>query len=286
MATTGYLQNTDAPQDKSPIEVQPKTDLWNWFLSTYDRKYNANKYMVNADGTTISYKNQPVLILPSENGSITEGSILLESEYKTRIRAMSRQDRKKLQEDLKKAGYLAPDYIANGLLDTNEAFLDAAMNLARTVSSENYAIAQDPDALKAGRKPVSTDDYIALMSKSQSGYSRVSTQKSITSFSDADSRGLLESFYGDALGRRPTDLEVSKFKKAINLAAKSNPDVTTTVAGTLGSSSTSKNGYSAADAQLSARKMAESEVGAAGYTSSTKYMDTFMKVLNQGRSEF
>lgn len=272
-----YNDNTTTGDDSS---------LWSWLLEQQKRTRGANRFMPEADGTVINWKNNPYLVLPGEDGKITENSILKEADYILRLRSMSMKNRKVFQQQLKSAGYLAPDYIANGLLDTDNAFLSAAVGLARTVSAENFAIATDEAQPWLKRKPISTDDYIKMMSGRKAGYSRTSVQKSVSSFTSGESRGILESFYGDALGRRPTEAEVKKFQKAINIAAKSNPNVTTTVSGENSSTSTSKEGYSQADAELKARNMAESQVGAAGYISSTKYMDTFMKVLNQGRSEF
>lgn len=255
------------------------SDLWSWVVQQQNQTRRADKFVVNDDGSTVKWQGQAQLLLPDADGKITQGSVLPETTYIMRLRSMSVKDRKVFQQQLKAAGYLGPDYAANGLLDVDQAFINAALLLARTVSSENYALVTDPNKAYIDRKPVSTDDYLKLMSGKQSGYSRTSVSKNITSFSDAESRGILESFYGDALGRRPTDEEVKKFKKAINVAAKANPDVTTTTAGTFGSSSVSKSGYSQADAQLKARNIAEKQVGAAGYISSTKYMDAFLNVL-------
>lgn len=275
-----YLDDTNTSTTDATV-----SDLWSWLYDTQQKTREANKFMTLDDGETIKYQGQPTLILPdSKTGAISKDSVQLESTYIMRLRSMPVKDRAKFQQQLKSAGYLAPDYVANGLLDTDRAFISAALLLARTVSAENYAIVMDPASLSSGRKPVSTDDYIKMMSGKQSGYSRISTQKSISSFTDGESRGILESFYGEALGRRPTDAEVAKFKKAINTAAKSNPNVTTTVSGVNSTTSTSKEGYSQADAELSARKMAESQVGAAGHIASTKYMDVFMKTLNEGRN--
>lgn len=255
------------------------SDLWSWLYETQKKKNEANKFMTLDDGTTIRHQGQLALIFPDKEGKVTDNSWMLESTYVMRLRSMSVKDRKVFQQQLKNAGYLGPDYIANGLLDKDNAFIGAALGLARTVSAENYSTIMDPAALSSGKKPVSTDDYLKMMSGKKSGYSRTSVQTSVSSFSDAESRGILESFYGDALGRRPTDAEVAKFKKAINIAAKSNPTVSTTVSGVASTSTTNKEGYNQADAELSARKMAESQVGAAGYISSTKYMDAFLSVL-------
>lgn len=269
------------PTDSNTVSTTDSnlSELWSFVLERQKQAKEGQRFMVNDDGSTIRFGGNAVLLLPGKDGKITDTSVQYETDYLMRLRSMGVKERKALQIQLKNAGYLGRDYIANGLLDVDNAFLNASLLLARSVSAENYAIATDETQPWLKRKPISTDDYIKLMSSQKSGYSRTSTQRSISSFTDGESRSILESFYGEALGRRPSDDEVAKFKKAINNAAKANPNVTTMVSGANTTSTTSKEGYSQADAELSARKMAESQVGAAGYISSTKYMDAFLSVL-------
>ncbi len=272
-------------------DTGPKTqdstmsDLWAYLLEQQKRNKEANRFVLNSDGSVVRYQGNDVLLLPDLNGKITGNSVKYETSYLNELRSMPIKDRKGLQLQLKKAGMLPPGYVANGLLADTD-FLNASLLLARQVSAQNYAVATSESGIPAGVKPMDTNEYLRLAAKQSGGTGGTNIQRNITSFTGAESRGILESFYGDALGRRPTDKEVASFEKALNAAAQRNPTVTTST--TSGDVTTSKStgGFNQADAELKARNMAEKQVGAAGYMSSTKYMDAFMNVLNKGRSEF
>ena len=100
-------------------------------------------------------------------------------------------------------------------------------------------------------------------------YSSTSVSKSFTSFTEAESRGILENFYAEALGRRPSDAEVKKFSKTINNAAKAAPSTSTTTYGTNTTATTQKEGYTQADAELEARTLAESQPESNAFLTST-----------------
>lgn len=281
-----YLPTSnDAP--KTDTTDTTVSDFWAWLLQNQNSTRTAEHFKAT-DDALVRWKGKEVLLLPNEKtGKIDGQSIKYESDYVYALRAMPMKERKQQQLALKKAGLLPPSYVANGLLSDPD-FINASLLLARDVSSQNFAMARDNGALINGNKPMTPTEYLRLAAKQGLGTSgtRTSIQRNVTSFTDAESRGILESFYGEALGRRPTDSEVEKFKKAINTAAQKNASVTTSTTTGDVTTSTSKGGFTQADAELKARNMAESQVGAAGFISSTKYMDSFMNILNKGRSEF
>jgi hypothetical protein len=257
------------------------SDLWAWLLQNQNSTREAEKFKPTDDGL-VRLKGKEVLLLPGADGKITGESVKYESDYLYALRAMPVKERKAKQLALKKAGFLPPGYAANGLLSDPD-FINASLLLARQISSQNFAMARDSGAMIQGRDPMTEDKYLRLAAKQNGGLGGPTVQRNITSFTGAESRGILESFYGEALGRRPTDKEVASFQKAINSAAQKNPTVTTST--TNGDTTTSKSsgGFNQVDAELKARNMAEKEVGAAGYISSTKYMDAFTNALNEGR---
>lgn len=185
---------------------------------------------------------------------------------------------------LKKSGYLPADYIASGYPDSNGKFASALLNIARTVSLDNFA--KFDKAIKSNTmdqlgNPIGMDEYLNRLVTNTGKNTTTSTN--ITTFDSADARNVLEQFYADAVGRRPTDEEVAKFTTAINDAARKKPSVTTTTTDAMGNSvSTGTNGFGQAEASLMARDTAEATPGARGFINSTKYMDAFMQAI-QGK---
>ena len=106
-----------------------------------------------------------------------------------------------------------------------------------------------------------------------------SVSKSYQTYSRNDARALLEQYYGETLGRRPTAKEVKKFHAVLSNAAKKNPNVTKTTYSGSNSSSVSSGGFSQADASMLARQQAEEDPGAANFLNSTKYLDMFMSAI-------
>jgi hypothetical protein len=275
------------PDNNENLKTEDSTvsDLWAWLLQNQKAGREAEKFKPTDDGL-VRWAGKEVLLLPDEKtGKITGESVKYESDYTYALRAMPVKERKAAQIALKKAGFLPANYVANGLLSDPD-FINASLLLARQISSANFAMARDSGAMIQGRDPMTMSEYLRLAAKQSGGLGGTSVQRNITSFTGAESRGILESFYGEALGRRPTDKEVASFQKALNTAAQRNPTVTTSTTSGDVTTSKSSGGFNQADAELKARNMAEKQVGAAGYMSSTKYMDAFMNVLNKGRSEF
>lgn len=182
------------------------------------------------------------------------------------------------QQALKDAGYLAPGYAVTGNpMDADNAFMAAMLKAANQASVQT--LMQYSDLVATGKKGEPLDFLSQLKNiKGNAGASenRVSTSTSIMNFSEGETRALLEGFYADALGRRPTDDEIAKFQKRINTKAKTNASSSTTVYTSAGSTTTDKEGFTQADAELMARQQAESKPGARGFMASTKYMDVLL----------
>lgn len=219
-----------------------------------------------------------VLLLPDQNGKI---KILPEAGFVNNVYSFPPDKIRQYENTLKKAGYLPADYIASGYPDSNGKFASALLNIARAVSLNNFAKfdkAIQSGTIKSLDNPIGMDEYLNRIVTS--GGKTTTTRTDITTFDAADARGILEQFYADSLGRRPTDEEVAKFNTAINDAAKKKPSVTTSTTDTMGNTvSTGSNGFGQAEAQLMARTTAESAPGARGFMNSTKYMDAFMQAL-------
>lgn len=236
-------------------------------------------FTVDEAGSYTIYKGQkPVLILPNnKTGIIGQNDIWTVGELKQNFAGYSVDQRKEWQVLLKKAGFLSSDFFANGQLDPGGEFLNAIGLAASMVSYENFTAF---NANGGAAKPMTLAEGINNFIKSGGAKEKVSTHTSVMSFTEGESRATLEKFYADALGRRPSDVEVAKFRAAVNSQAKANADVTTTTTMLGGNTrSVSKEGYSQADAEILARDTSEAQPGAKGFISSTKYMDAFLGSL-------
>jgi hypothetical protein len=95
---------------------------------------------------------------------------------------------------------------------------------------------------------------------------------------------VLENFYAEAVGRRPSDKEVKAFKGAVDREAAKKPTTSTSrttydLEGNARTSSSSKDGFAQADAELLGRDQAESDPRANAFLTSTKYFDAFVGAL-------
>lgn len=197
----------------------------------------------------------------------------------------SKEDIARYQQALKDAGFLPATFAVTGnFMDPDNAFATQLKRAANQVSVQNLMLYQE--LVASGKKGKPLDFFSQLKSlKGTEGNKQVNTNTSVMNFSEGETRALLEDFYAEALGRRPNEDEVAKFQKRINAKAKSNASVSTTVYTSGGSTTTDKEGFTQADAQLMARKSAENKPGASGFLASTKYMDVFLSSLRGKASQ-
>jgi hypothetical protein len=162
------------------------------------------------------------------------------------------------------------------------------LELARSVSFTNLSYFNSD---KENLKPVTLNSYLNDLAK---GFKKRNTQTDTAtdidyfSISKGDAAVLLEDFYAEAVGRRPTAKEVDAFKNAVGKAAKKDPTKsvtnTTAVTGLDGntnrsSSTTSEEGFGVNDARMLGREQAESDPYAKGFLTSTKYFDVLVRSL-------
>jgi hypothetical protein len=255
---------------------------WSWLAKVQLRNQEAQKFTLDENGAVV-HKGAEFFVLADPNsGELNAGFAKAAQAYRLSFGNAKATPMKKYINALIQAKYLPSSYSAGRVPD--KAYIDAMMLAARDVSAMNLSRFGNGDKDTIVGKPLTLLDGINLIGKNggftgDNGGPSTFTNKSFMSFSDAEARGILESFYADALGRRPNNKEVAKFKNAINAAAKKNPSISTQVTSGSTSTSTSNEGYSQADAELAAREMAESKPGANAFITSTKYMDTFLSIL-------
>jgi len=253
---------------------------WGYLAQVMSGPDTAPKFWTNLSGETMREQGQFFILADAKSKSITDTSIQEISSFLVNISNPVATDILNFSNRLKRAGYLPSNYKVSNV--ATPEYRDAMLAAAKDISFMNFSNfagskkpAGNPYSLESGLK------YIAKIGGAGAAASGTTTavSKTFTSFSEAEARGILESFYASALGRRPTDKEVNKFKTVINSEAAKRPGITSTTYGTGGSSSRTTDGYSQADAELRAREMAESKPGANAFITSTKYMDTFLSLL-------
>ncbi len=257
-----------------------KYGQWGWFARIQLSKPEEPKYSLDVEGVVRGRSGVEHFILADPaTGELAPGRAKDAQAWRMDYGNLNVTDVPKFTQLLIKAGYLPADYKATK--NPTSAFVQAMMDASREVSAMNIARFGDGSAIVG--KPLTLQQGLNIIAggggKDGGAGSSTYTSLSYTSFSDAEARGILENFYADALGRRPNNKEVAKFKNVINAAAKKRPSVSTTVSSGNTSTNTSNEGYSQADAELTAREMAEAKPGANAFITSTKFMDTFLGIL-------
>jgi hypothetical protein len=168
--------------------------------------------------------------------------------------SFKKEDRKKLQEAFKKAGLLPSNYNANGELDRDSAFEIAFLTAHRYANQVNY------NRLVNSQPLVGILDAISEY-KTDEDSKGPTVSKSISEFaiSDGQAEALLEEFYTEAIGMRPTKKDINKFKEIVQKKGAAKPRTTQTTTTADGLTSTTKvleEGFGAAEASSLARRRA------------------------------
>lgn len=161
--------------------------------------------------------------------------------------------------------------------DVSPLFLDAMATVAGSTSELNYYRRDNQQSLFTLEQGL---DY--LINREQGKTGRTTTSKQYFSMSDADARLLLEDYFGEAVGRRPTKEEVEKFTSIVKKRAGKRPRVeqTITSADTLSSESrVLEEGFGVADAQLAARRQAEAGPEFEAYRLASSYYPALLRAI-------
>lgn len=191
--------------------------------------------------------------------------------------SLSKDARKKLQEEFKRIKLLPSNYNANGELDRDAAFETAFLQAHRYANQVNY------NRLVNNQPLIGILDAIKEF-KMEDGEGGPSVSKSISEFSisDGQAEALLEEFYTQALGVRPGKNDIEQFKEIVRKRAAKKPRVTQTTTAADGSLTTSttkviEEGFGAAEAQLLARRQAEARPEFAPYQMATTFYDSLLR---------
>ena len=191
--------------------------------------------------------------------------------------SLSKENRKKLQEEFKKIGLLSKNYNANGELDRDNAFENAFL------LAHNYANQVNYNRLVNGEPLIGIIDAVKQFKTDEEGKGP-QIQRSVSQFSisDGEAEALLEEFYTQALGVRPGENDIQKFKEIVQKRAAKKPRITETTTTTDGSLSTStskvlEEGFDASQAQLLARRQAEARPEFAPYQMATTFYDSLLR---------
>lgn len=261
-----------------PVTTQSLNSYWQGLLDATNSGVvkitadnNGNRYAVDSSGNL-------VYALPGDNNIFISGRpYAMAEEVVAQLSTMSPGATKALEKSLglKQTGIPGNAELTQRYL--SEANKASVKNVSVAMGKQNGTLQQFT------QKPLSPTDQakVSIATGDITTGARRSRSVSVTQFSEGDARAILEQFYADTLGRRPDDAEVKKFNALINKQARKQPSVSTTTYGADGSSTTMSGGagYSAADAQMAARKMAEADPEASAFLASTRYMDAFMNAI-------
>lgn len=266
----------DKTTPKAPGAINPGAqDYWRPLVEVKGITLNADPQSGQAYTT---YEGQPVFVIPTSGRYFQPGRPFVTSNQiismlKTKTPAQTKIMEKEL--GLKPTGISAnPELVQRYMSEAMKASVNNVAIRNAIVSQQVTNITEDPLDVTAQAK-------LSMAAGDISTGPRRSRSVSITQFSEGDARAILEQFYADTLGRRPDDAEVKKFNAAINKQARKQPSVSTTTYDSSGSATTVSGGagYSQADAQMAARKMAEADPEASSFLASTRYMDAFMNAI-------
>lgn len=189
--------------------------------------------------------------------------------------SLSKNDRKKLQEEFKKLNLLPSNYNANGELDRDAAFETAFLQAHTFANRVNYQRLQNNETI------LGLSDAIKQY-RTDEGLDGPTVDRNITEFalSDGQAEGLLEEFYTRALGVRPSQQDINQFKEIVRKRAGKKPRVTETTTTADGRTSTTKTvetGFGMAEAELLARRQAEARPEFAPYQMATTFYDSLLR---------
>jgi hypothetical protein len=188
--------------------------------------------------------------------------------------SLDKTNRKKLQEEFKKLNLLPKNYNANGELDRDGAFEQAFLNAHTFANRVNY------NNLVNNQPILSLSDAIKQYKSEETGGPTVSRAISEFSLSEGGAEAILEEFYTQALGIRPTQKDVQKFKEIVSKRAADKPRITQTTQSADGLETRTKvleEGFGAAEAQSLARRKAEARPEFAGYQMATTFYDSLLR---------
>jgi hypothetical protein len=269
-------------------ESLPEATPWS-YLSVANAKDSLFAFGAgDPNSNVVEKQGVPWLLLAGDDGKLTDGQ--REVDFRGALTANTAEKTKEYQQMLKTAGYLASDYVPTGFADTD--YLNAMLTAAREVSFRNLSVynagqGKEPGVDLTTVNPWDLDSFLKDKAEgSASGNNRFSTSTSTSVFqlSEGEARSVLENFYAEAVGRRPSDKEVKAFKVAVDREAAKKPTTNTSrttydLEGNARTSSSSKGGFAQADAELLGRGQAEADPRANAFLTSTKYFDAFVGAL-------
>lgn len=179
----------------------------------------------------------------------------------------------------KKLLTLVPSIMTGEPIDSEvtPGFLDAMATVAGAISEQNYYRRQANQNILSLAQGM---DY--LLERRGLEKPQVTTEKSFYSISDGDARAMLETYYADALGRRPTKDEVEKFTSVVRKRAEKKPQVVQGTRSPDGLSSETRvlqPGFGQTEAELTARRQAEAGPEFESYRLATSYYTALLRAI-------
>jgi hypothetical protein len=179
----------------------------------------------------------------------------------------------------KKLFKIAPGIMSGEPIDgeVTPTFLEAMSAVQANISERNYYRKQSNQSILTTAQGL---EYFLERGSLQKP--KTKTEKSFYSISDGEARAMLENFYSEALGRRPTKDEVNKFASVVRKRAERQPQVgqiTSSPDGLSEQSKITQPGFGEAEAALAARRQAEAGPEFESYRLATSYYTALLRAI-------
>ena len=255
--------------------AQPEADPW----------FFVRRVSAKAQGTEWDAQNEFFFSAPGQQSYILtvdgRATVVPVGSYRQKLATMTREERRQNQLFMKKFWGLGYNGPTDGSLDPNNAFQKAMEDYADFSTKQNYYRFVAAQSGTPGDFNPLDDTKLLAQSASAGGVGYTQTTIRYEDFTDAEARGILEDYYQDAIGRRPTKKEAQKFAELLRRKAAEKPTRTVQTRTETTDVIRSTGGFSEVDARLMAREQAEARPESQAYRMETAVFDSFLEALNK-----
>jgi hypothetical protein len=270
-ANSGYLPN----KDKSQIIFNPGTGT----ITVVD-KVTGEPVTVTKNNVNVPLSNVYLVVDEKKfyergvESSVREVQYISEPDLIQSAYSLSKNERKRLQEDMKRVGILDKNFKANGDFDLNGDFINGFLNAHRAANQVNFNNLQNNLPVKGVLQA-----YQELQD-TQTAAAQPTVTRSVSIPNREAAAEQLNNLYMSSVGRKATDKEIDEFYKKVRSTAKSRPTVTTATPGKTGTgegnSYSTQEGFTTDVLQSMARETAEARPEFLAYQLSTNFYDALL----------
>jgi hypothetical protein len=270
-ANSGYIPNIQTSQ---PI-YNPQTGT----ITVVDKNTGEP---VNVTRNNVTTPLQNVFIVIDEKKFYERGkeSVVRDVKYVSEndlvqtAYSLSKDDRRRLQEDMKRVGLLPKEFKATGDFDISGEFVNAYLNAYTAANQINFNNLQNNLPLQGVLSAYQSYQDQGL------GGPRTSVTQQVSIPNREAAAEQLNNLYLNSVGRKATDKEINEFYKKVRSTAKSRPTTTRTTTATEGlgteSSVQTETGFDSNVLESMARESAEARPEFLAYQLSTNFYNALL----------